>query len=171
MTYVKSHLEDFIESLYTKISITSPEQLDIELIARRLNIEVGYSHKKSMCAEIGDIMMILLNENLSRVEQWQEFAHEVCHLLRHAGNQTELPFPFVQLQESQANSFALHFCIPTFMIEKLELTDHKQAAIAEIAQTFGVEYSFAEERLERWLIQRAMVYYGQRKNVESKPFL
>jgi hypothetical protein len=36
----------------------------------------------------------------------------------------------------------------------------KQAAIAEIAQTCGVEYDFAEERLERWLLQRAMVYYG-----------
>ena len=105
MTYVKSHLEDFIENLYTKISITSPEQLDIELIARRLNIEVGYSHRKSMCAEVGGIMMILLNENISRAEQWQESAHEVCHLLRHTGNQTELSFPFVQLQVWQAKTF------------------------------------------------------------------
>ncbi|OAH60915.1 hypothetical protein AWH49_14685 [Domibacillus aminovorans] len=64
------------------------------------------------------------------------------------------------MQEWQANSFALHFCIPTFMLEKLELTDHKQAAIAIIAQTLSVEYGFAEERLERWLLQRAMVYYG-----------
>ncbi|MGG3452307.1 hypothetical protein ABER98_21150 [Domibacillus aminovorans] len=45
------------------------------------------------------------------------------------------------------------------MLEKLDLTDHKQTAIMIITQTFGVEYDFAEERLERWLIQRAMVYY------------
>ncbi|MGG3452037.1 ImmA/IrrE family metallo-endopeptidase [Domibacillus aminovorans] len=64
------------------------------------------------------------------------------------------------MQEWQANSFALHFCIPTFMLGKLELTDHRQAAIAIIAQTFDVEYGFAEERLEHWLRQRAMVYYG-----------
>ncbi|MET1031931.1 MAG: ImmA/IrrE family metallo-endopeptidase [Domibacillus tundrae] len=32
--------------------------------------------------------MILLNENVSRAVQWQEFAHEACHLLRHSGNQT-----------------------------------------------------------------------------------
>ncbi|OES45850.1 ImmA/IrrE family metallo-endopeptidase [Domibacillus iocasae] len=160
MTYVKSHLEDFIENLYTNISITSPEQLDIELIARRLNIEVGYSHNKSKCAEIGGIMMILLNENVSRTEQWQEFAHEVCHLLRHTGNQTELPFPFVQLQEWQANTFALHFCIPTFMLQKLDLPFHKQLAITEVVQTFGVEYSFAEERLELYEIQMMGVKYG-----------
>lgn len=56
------------------------------------------------------------------------------------------------MQEWQANSFALHFCIPTFMLETIELTDHKQAATAIIVQTFGVEYEFAEEQLERWLI-------------------
>ncbi|OMP67068.1 ImmA/IrrE family metallo-endopeptidase [Domibacillus epiphyticus] len=168
MTYVKSHLEDFIENLYTKISITSPEQLDIELIARRLNIEVGYSHKKSKCAELDGIMMIRLNENLHKEEQWQEFAHEVCHLLRHSGNQTELPFPFVQLQEWQANSFALYFCIPTFMLDEIELPDNELEAIAEVALTFGVEYAFAEERLERWWIQKAGFLYGQRSNFPSR---
>jgi Zn-dependent peptidase ImmA (M78 family) len=159
MTYVKSHLEDFIENLYTKILITSPDQLDIELIARRLNIEVGYSHKKSKCAEIGGIMMIRLNENLPKTEQWQEFAHEVCHLLRHSGNQTELPFPFIQLQEWQANTFALHFCIPTFMLQELELPFHKQMAITEVSQVFGVEYRFVEDRLELYEIQMMGVMY------------
>jgi Zn-dependent peptidase ImmA (M78 family) len=92
--------------------------------------------------------------------QWQEFGHELCHLLRHAGNQHTLPSFFLRMREWQANSFALHFCIPTFLLEELDLTDDKQSAIEIIAQTFGVEYDFAEERLERWLLQRAMVYYG-----------
>ncbi|OLN21608.1 hypothetical protein BTO30_14090 [Domibacillus antri] len=159
MTYVKSHLENFIENLYTKISITSPEQLDIELIARRLNIEVGYSHKKSKCAELDGIMMIRLNENLSKAEQWQEFAHEVCHLLRHSGNQTELPFPFVQLQEWQANTFALHFCIPTFMLEKADLPFDRRLAINKAAKLFNVEHAFAEERLALWEIQMMGAMY------------
>lgn len=90
MTHMKSRFEDFIENLYIKISITSPEQLNIELIARGLDIEVEYSHKKSKFAEIDSIMMIRLNENLSKAEQWQELAHEVCHLLKHSGNQTVL---------------------------------------------------------------------------------
>ncbi|MCM3790319.1 ImmA/IrrE family metallo-endopeptidase [Domibacillus indicus] len=54
-------------------------------------------------------------------EKWQEFAQEVCHLLRHSGNQTVPPFPFVQLQEWQAGTFTLHLCMPTFMLEKLML--------------------------------------------------
>ncbi|WP_046180349.1 ImmA/IrrE family metallo-endopeptidase [Domibacillus tundrae] len=160
MTYVKSHLEDFIENLYTKIAITSPDQLDIELISRRLNIEVGYSYKKSKCAEIGGIMMIILNETLPKTEQWQEFGHEVCHLLRHSGNQTELPFPFVQLQEWQANTFALHFCVPTFMLPNLNLPDTEYAAARVISEVFNVEYDFALERLRRWIIQKAIIQYS-----------
>ncbi len=62
MTYVKSHLEVFIENLYTKISIISPKQLKFELIVKKLYIEVEYSHKTSKCTEIGDIMMIRLNK-------------------------------------------------------------------------------------------------------------
>ncbi|MCP3763857.1 ImmA/IrrE family metallo-endopeptidase [Domibacillus sp. A3M-37] len=160
MTYVKSHLEDFIENLYMEISITSPKQLNIKLIARRLNIEVEYSYKTSKCAEIGGIMMIRLNENLSKAEQWQEFAHELCHLLRHSGNQTLLPFPFVQLQEWQANTFALHFCIPTFMLQEIDLPFHKRLAVTQIAETFGVEYSFAEERLLLYEIQMMGIMYN-----------
>lgn len=160
MTYVKSHLEDFVENLYTSTSIYSPEQLDIDVIARKLNIEVGYGHTKSKCMEIGNIKMIMINEALPKTEQWQEFAHEVCHLLRHAGNQTELPFPFVQLQEWQAKTFTLHFCMPTFMLEKLDLPFDKQLAINKAAELFNVEYSFAEERLALWEIQMMGVMYS-----------
>ncbi|MCP3764224.1 hypothetical protein NLX67_17910 [Domibacillus sp. A3M-37] len=64
------------------------------------------------------------------------------------------------MQEWQAKSFALHFCIPTFSLEKLDLTDNKKSAISIIAQTIGVEPDFAGEWLEQWLLQCSMVYYG-----------
>jgi Zn-dependent peptidase ImmA (M78 family) len=160
MDRTKTHLEEFIENLYMKINIYHPDQLHVEEISARLGIVVEYVDGVSKCFESQPTMMIFLNQNLSPAVQWQEFGHELCHLMRHAGNQHTLPPFFLRMQEWQANSFALHFCIPTFMIEKLELTDEKQSSIAIIAQTFGVEYDFAEERLERWLLQRAMVYYG-----------
>ncbi|MCP3764054.1 ImmA/IrrE family metallo-endopeptidase [Domibacillus sp. A3M-37] len=81
-------------------------------------------------------------------------------MLRHTGNQTELPFPFVQLQEWQASTFALHFCIPTFMLQEIDLPFRKQWAIAEVAHTFGVEYQFAEERLALYEIQMMGVMYN-----------
>jgi Zn-dependent peptidase ImmA (M78 family) len=88
---------------------------------------------------------------------WQELYHLLCH----SGNQTELSFPFVQLQEWQAKTFALLFCMPTFMLEKLDLPFHRQLAINEASHTFNVEYSFAEERLALWEIQMMGVMYGK----------
>ncbi|MFE0508100.1 ImmA/IrrE family metallo-endopeptidase [Peribacillus butanolivorans] len=41
----------------------------------------------------------------------QEFAHELCHILRHDGNQIYMPKMFIKLQENQANYFTYHFCI------------------------------------------------------------
>ncbi|WP_018392442.1 ImmA/IrrE family metallo-endopeptidase [Bacillus sp. 37MA] len=160
MVYTKTHLEDFIENLYMNIGIHHPRQLNPEQISEKLGIVVDYVNGASKCIEHEQFSFIMLNQNLSPAVQWQEFAHELCHLLRHAGNHYTLTPFFLRMQEWQANSFALYFCIPTFLLEKLDLTDHKQAAIEIIAQTFGVEYDFAEERLERWLIQPSMVYYG-----------
>ena len=45
--------------------------------------------------QVFSFKMTRFNENLSKAEQWQECAHEVCHLLRHSGNQTVLAFPFI----------------------------------------------------------------------------
>ncbi|MGG3452310.1 ImmA/IrrE family metallo-endopeptidase [Domibacillus aminovorans] len=160
MVYCKTYLEEFVENLYTTLSIQNPSQLDYQIIAKQLGIRVKDTFGSSTCLQGGSVSYILLNNKLSKESKWQEFAHELCHLLRHAGNQLTVPEPFLEMQEWQANSFALHFCIPTFMLEKLDLSAYKQVTIAEIAQTFGVEYDFAEERLERWLLQRAIVYYG-----------
>ncbi|MET1032334.1 ImmA/IrrE family metallo-endopeptidase [Domibacillus tundrae] len=66
----------------------------------------------------------------------------------------------MQLQEWQANTFALHFCIPTFMLQKLDLPFHKQLAITEVAHIFGVAYTFAEERLALYEIQMMGVMYN-----------
>ncbi|WP_046179290.1 ImmA/IrrE family metallo-endopeptidase [Domibacillus tundrae] len=155
MVYTKTHLEDFIENIYTNIGIYHPRQLNPEEISARLRIVVDYVDGTSKCVEHSQFSLIMLNQNLSSAAQWQEFAHELCHLLRHAGNQHTLPPFFLKMQEWQVKSFALHFCS-----KKLDLTDNKKSAISIIAQTIGVEPDFAGEWLEQWLLQCSMVYYG-----------
>ena len=44
-----------------------------------------------------------------RSAQWEDFDHELGHLLRHYGNQLNMPEAFVCLQESQAKSEATLF--------------------------------------------------------------
>jgi hypothetical protein len=46
------------------------------------------------------------------------------------------------------------------MLEKLDLPFHKQLAVPKAAQTFGVDYSFAEERLALYEIQMMGIMYN-----------
>ncbi len=57
---------------------------------------------------------------------------------------------FRQLQEYQANSFMYHFCVPTFMLEKISLPRMQSEAIKLIGDTFNVTYPFAAQRLEMY---------------------
>ncbi|MEM1506135.1 hypothetical protein RG959_22360 [Domibacillus sp. 8LH] len=54
---------------------------------------------------------------------------------------------------------ALHLCMPTFMLEKLDLPFDKRLAVNKAAELFNVEYSFAEERLALWEIQMMGIMY------------
>lgn len=53
----------------------------------------------------------------------------------------------VKGEEWQADLFALHFCIPTFMLQKLSLPSDSKRAIYKTSKKFGVTYEFAEKLL------------------------
>ncbi|MCY1631342.1 MULTISPECIES: ImmA/IrrE family metallo-endopeptidase [Bacillus] len=55
--------------------------------------------------------VIILDSRLSPPEQWKEFGHELCHVLRHEGNQLTMSPLSAELQEMQANVFAYKFCV------------------------------------------------------------
>lgn len=61
-----------------------------------------------------------------------------------------MPKAFRLKQEYQARNFALHFCIPTFMLRKINLPSERNHAIAVIADTFEVTNSFAAARLDHY---------------------
>ncbi|WP_376699141.1 ImmA/IrrE family metallo-endopeptidase [Listeria fleischmannii] len=62
---------------------------------------------------------ICINKNIGICEQWFDFAHELGHVIKHCRNQHRLPAIFVDFQEKQANNFAEHFLVPTFILEKM----------------------------------------------------
>ncbi|MEK4026335.1 ImmA/IrrE family metallo-endopeptidase [Sporosarcina sp. FSL W7-1283] len=146
----QSHLEDFIESLLKEIGVFKPIHLNKFYIADMLGVYLHLLEVRSRGLWDGDIYYIFLNPNLSRQQRWQDFGHELCHGLRHAGNQKSMPSSFRKLQEWQANNFMYHFCVPTFMLRSIQLPSDQRFAAALIAETFNVEFSFAEERLKRY---------------------
>lgn len=145
MQYTYSHLEDYIHQLLQRIDIYHPHQLNIETIAPRLGIEVHYFPHQSLYIA----GKVFLDDRSTQEVHWQDFGHELCHALWHAGDQALIPVTMRELQEWKANNFAQYFCIPTGMLDRLKLPLNDRKAIWTIMQTFGVEEEFARQRLQQ----------------------
>ncbi|MCX2854237.1 MULTISPECIES: ImmA/IrrE family metallo-endopeptidase [Bacillus] len=149
--YRLSPLEQKIKNIYEKINITKPGTFDLDIVAERLKVIVQYWEKDSKGVEILGMGAIILNSQLSKEEQWQDFSHELGHILNHVGIQTNVHYLFKELQENQANAFMYHFAVPTFMLRNLALPATKREAITHLSNLFHVTYSFAETRLDMYL--------------------
>lgn len=150
-----THLEDYIKNLYFNIGITKPEEININTIANRLRLKVLFVPFNSLRAN----NVICINERIPKDEQWQQFGHELCHALWHYGNQLGIPIFFREYQEWKANNFALHFCVPTFMLEEMNLDREYYKAMYQIQKVFNVDEYFAKKRLDYYLATNKCIVY------------
>ncbi|MER1986619.1 MAG: ImmA/IrrE family metallo-endopeptidase [Solibacillus sp.] len=146
-----THLEEYVKNLYLKIGITKPQQLDFQKISAELNIQVFYWPDASQALFTGSKGFIFLNESLSSQVQWQDYCHELGHVLLHVGNQRQMCESFRAYQEIKANQFMQHACIPSFMLDELNLYDCGPFQVYEVQQLFNVDYSFALKRLQQYI--------------------
>lgn len=140
-----TYLEEYILKLYRSIGISTPSQIDMNAIATLLNIEISYQNNVFRF----DNEVVLRNNSLP--EQWVDFGHELAHVLLHNGSQLNMLKSYMEYQERKANLFALHFCVPTFMLEKICFPNTKKEAVAMITNEFNVTSEFAVKRLELWI--------------------
>ncbi len=54
---------------------------------------------------------------------------------------------FREYQENKANNFMYHACVPSFMLDEIELSD---LTVEYVQQNFNVEYDFAFKRMEQY---------------------
>lgn len=157
-----THLEDFIINLYRSIGISTPPQIDMLVVARRLNVEITYDEKPIFC--FGNEIIL---RPTNQVQEWLDFCHELGHVLLHSGCQLNMHPLYREYQEWNADLFALHFCIPTFMLEKIKLPYRRSEAIELIVNEFNVSPRFAETRLDMWINKQMNVSFvlnGRRLN-------
>ncbi|MEK3974704.1 ImmA/IrrE family metallo-endopeptidase [Psychrobacillus sp. FSL K6-1267] len=147
MRYTYNLMEEYVKKMYNSIGIYRPHQLDMELIAACLGTTLIYLPYGSMT--VGNA--ILIDDRLSPAGQWQDFGHELCHIEWHDGNQRVLPSSYLNYQEWKASNFAYHACIPTFMLEGLDLPASESKSIHLLQETFNVEYEFAKKRLTQYI--------------------
>lgn len=134
-----TYIEDFINDLYQSLSINEPSQLDIDYIAKKLDLRVYYGKRDF---KFGKNIVI---KKSTKQREWQKFGHEIAHILRHIGTHLSMHPLFIELQEYQAKYFSYHFCVPTFMLRKL-----KEVTVDVIMELFNVEEEFAIRRLEMY---------------------
>lgn len=147
MNYTYNNLEEYIKKLLHHLNIYHPHQLNIETISSRLGLPVQYIPQSAMFV-FGNIF---LDSTQSDAEQWQDFGHELCHALLHAGSQAVVPLTMREYQEWKANNFAQHLCIPSFMLDNIQLPAYERDAVWMIMEKFGVEREFAEKRLQQYI--------------------
>jgi Zn-dependent peptidase ImmA (M78 family) len=145
--YQTTPLEDDIRNLYQSLGIIDPYQLDMINIAEKLNVWVHFMAMESKAINRNGLYSMVIDNRLSPPEQWQDFGHELCHVLRQGGNQTDMPMEFLMFQETKADNFALDFCVPSFMLISLSLPQQRSEAVKYVSDIFNVTLDFANKRL------------------------
>lgn len=94
-----------------------------------------------------DQAYIFINEKQTNQQKWQDFCHELAHVLLHRGHQGRMSPLFREYQENKANNFMYHACVPSFMLDEIEPCNFN---VEYVQQQFNVEYDFAFKRLEQY---------------------
>ncbi|MDR7316615.1 ImmA/IrrE family metallo-endopeptidase [Brevibacillus nitrificans] len=150
--YERTHLEEWVEGFYKQIGITSLSDLTIENVSARLRIGVTFA--PGVADEVifdADYAHIFINSLHCPKRRWEVFCHELCHPLRHLGNQLVLPDEFRKWQERDAQAFQFYAAVPFFLLQTLELPDHEKELIDLLSVEFGVTHGFAKRRWEQVL--------------------
>jgi len=177
--YKMSPLEEWITTTYQQHSLSTPEDLDINRIASIFGGEVAYLKTRSHARWLDDgsnEFLVILDSRLDEPTMRSEFFHELCHPLRHVGNQQLLPKAFRDLQETQATLFQLYAAIPFFMVKDIELVPHEHDVAFQWSHIFRVPLTLAmqrfrqvKSRIDQAEYQKTIDSYFQNKQSKSHP--
>src|SRR5699024_7956666 len=102
--------------------------------------------------KFGGKYRIFIDNRQSKQKQWQDFGHELGHVLCHAGHQLKMNHMFLKYQEWKANNFMYHFCVSTFMLCQL-----KEVNVHNVMNLFNVEYEFACKSLTSYSFKKHII--------------
>lgn len=145
--YFRTPLEQWIEEQYLLNGILTPHDLDIDKIAMLFGVDIIY-HDNSPFSENED-KVIFLDRRDDYIEQRKIFFHELCHVIRHSGDQRRMPELFREAQEYDANQFALYAMIPFYMLEQMQLPVNRSQVISLLVSEFHVYLDFVKLRLNQ----------------------
>ncbi|QVK17765.1 ImmA/IrrE family metallo-endopeptidase [Mycoplasmatota bacterium] len=135
--------EDFVNTILLDRGINSIEQLNIECLAAAFNINVYYWNCKTFLLTDEDVT-IAININKDKVEQYEEFLHELGHYILYQ-NHIKLITDLGEWKyiEGKVNQLVPYIAIPKFAMK--EALD--QESIYEVSSIFKISTAFVEKRL------------------------
>lgn len=161
--YTPNQVEEFISKLYKKHDIISARDLDLERIASIWAIDLRYtSASRAFSQYESGTSYIFLPKQIPTSDQRAAFFHELCHILRHAGNQRIMSDTFLHLQECQAEHFVMFASMPYFLIK-----DYLSENPSVIAETFQIPLTYVHKRLT--YIRNRILYNYELGINENKP--
>ncbi|NIK12831.1 ImmA/IrrE family metallo-endopeptidase [Alkalibacillus almallahensis] len=147
INYQTTALEDFVTNIYLRHKIMRPQDLDIDRIGRIFYI---HTNRKPMPPRFDVIVRyrgIIVDSREPKSIQREQFFHELCHILRHAGHQSLMPRAFRELQEQDAQAFAMYAALPYHMLQHFDFSD--PYIIGILAETFCIRQSLVYDRLNQ----------------------
>lgn len=148
--YRPTHLEAAVVSFYQQNCIRNPQDIDLDIFAYDAGIWVHYLDQPSTNYHFrGNSYTVVVDRRMAWEQQRVEFAHELGHVLLHAGRQEFMKDDLRAHQEFQADRFAMYALAPTFMIANcLVQASSRQQLVSQLAYTFDVPDTFMDARLK-----------------------
>ncbi|WP_426332648.1 ImmA/IrrE family metallo-endopeptidase [Paenibacillus silvae] len=163
--YEPTEIELLICDLYQVFGINHPYELDIDLIASIWGADIIYYNGKPKAHWEDWGSVIFLNKNSSLKQQRSDFFHELAHIVRHEGNQDDLPELFVDLQEIQASNFCLIASMPYYLLPTpLDMTWSEYIGL--LSEEFRVPIEVAADRAEHIASRLHEEYHRHREDIE-----
>lgn len=110
--YQETNLEQWINAKYLSYGLHTANDCEIERIADAFEVDIMYVSCPSFSEN--EDKVIFLNKDVDDKMARIIFFHELCHVLRHAGDQRVMPPLFKEAQESEADHFVLYASVPFY---------------------------------------------------------
>lgn len=143
--YYETELEQWISSRYIQHGILRPSDLDIDEVSAAFEVDLVEYEGPPFSCNTTDV--IFLPKRMDTLTKRLVFFHELCHVLRHAGNQRHMPELFLQQQEIEAERFLQYAAAPFYMIKELPLGEGQKEVVELISSEFKLPYKFSYARL------------------------
>lgn len=148
-SYVTTHLEDWVTNMYKRLNVHQPKEINPVKIARYFEIYIKQHPYPSRYDVNGRFKAITLDSRSTPREKYEQFYHELCHILRHTGHQTMMPTAYRELQERDANNFMVYAAVPHHMLHFIDFNKPTPLLLRDMSDMFRVTELLCQKRLER----------------------